>query len=123
RRWPGVAERLAPHLDPVALALVSKPLAENQRVPFRPLVAGPKAIAAEQGGPAETTFRELGRHSATVNLAGAYRKFSVEVPHQFFDQMDHLHHTFQNFGKSDYTRTGERSGRVRLEGYVEYSPV
>ena len=43
--------------------------------------------------------------------------------HQFFDHMDHLHHTFQNFGRSSYTRGGERSGRIRLEGYHEFSPV
>jgi predicted hydrocarbon binding protein len=37
--------------------------------------------------------------------------------------MSFLHRRFMNFGRSTYEQTGERSGRVRLEEYEEYSPV
>lgn len=37
--------------------------------------------------------------------------------------MSFLHRAFQDFGKSRYERLGERSGRIRIERYREYSPV
>lgn len=120
QRWGEDATR---RLDADTAALLSKPLADNKRLPFRQLIAVSKAIAAAEGGNPNVVYLELGRHSAKVNLAGAYPTFSVEVPHHFFNHMDHLHHTFQNFGRSSYTRIGDRSGRIRLEGYQEFSPV
>jgi len=123
KRWPDPAKRLQPLVDAETAALLGKPLEENRRIPFRQLIDISKAIALAEGGNPNVVYHELGRHSAIVNMAGAYNRFSFQAPHQFFDQMDHLHHTFQNFGRSGYTRTGERSGRIRLEGYQEFSPV
>jgi hypothetical protein len=122
-RWGDATARLAGHLDAEAAALVAKPVSDNRRIPFRGLVAVSKAIAAADGRDPDEVYLDLGRHSARVNLAGAYDAFSPEVPHHFFELMDHLHRTFQSFGRSEYVRTGERSGRIRLEGYLEFSPV
>jgi hypothetical protein len=123
RKWGDPLERLKKLLDADTAALLAKPLPEGRRIPFRQLIDVSKAIAVAAGGNPNVVYTELGKHSARVNMAGAYNRFTVEAPHHFFDHMDHLHHTFQNFGRSDYTRTGDRSGRVRLEGYQEFSPV
>jgi hypothetical protein len=123
KRWPDALQRIRSMISPDTAALLGRPLDENRRIPFRQLIEISKAIALAEGGNPNVVYHELGRQSAVVNMAGAYSRFSAEAPHQFFDHMDHLHHTFQNFGRSDYTRTGERSGRIRLEGYQEYSPI
>jgi predicted hydrocarbon binding protein len=34
-----------------------------------------------------------------------------------------MHRMYQDFGKSRYTRMGERSGRVQIARYSEYSPT
>jgi len=122
-KWGQVAPRLQPLLDAEALALVSRPLAPTDRIPFRDLVRIARAIATADGGDPETTFHELGRHSARLNLGGAYKAFVPETPHRFFEQMNFLHRTFQNFGRSTYEKVGARSGRIRLEDYAEYSPM
>src|SRR5262245_61932349 len=123
KRWPDAAKRLQPLVSADTAALLTKPFDENRRILFRQLIEISKAVALTEGGNPNVVYNELGRHSAVVNMAGAYNRFSKDAPHQFFDHMDHLHHTFQNFGRSDYTRTGERSGRIRLEGYQEFSPI
>jgi hypothetical protein len=119
--WPDPADRLERLVGADTAALLRKPLDENRRILFRQLIDVSKAIAVTAGGNPNVVYLELGRHSAVVNMAGAYNRFNVAAPHQFFDHMDHLHHTFQNFGRSGYTRTGDRSGR--MEGYHEFSPV
>ena len=123
KRWPDAVKRLTPLVSPDTAALLGGPVDDHRRIPFRQLIDISKAIAVTEGGNPNVVYLELGRHSAIVNMAGAYSRFSPEVPHQFFDHMDHLHHTFQNFGRSDYTRVGDRAGRIRLEGYQEYSPI
>jgi hypothetical protein len=123
-RWGDATLRLDGHLDPPTAAILRSTVGPNRRILFRDLVAITKAIAAADGTDAEEVYRELGRYSARVNMAGAYEEVpSPDEPHNFFDQMDHLHKTFQNFGQSRYTRTGDRSGQIRLEGYTEFSPV
>jgi hypothetical protein len=123
KRWPDAVKRLQALVSADTAALLAAPFDENRRILFRQLVEVSKAVAVTEGGNPNVVYGELGRQSAVVNMAGAYSRFSQEVPHQFFDHMDHLHHTFQNFGRSSYTRTGERAGRIRLEGYQEFSPI
>jgi hypothetical protein len=123
QRWDDAADRLRGHVDGDTAALLGTQVPENRRVLFRHLIALAKAIAAAEGGDPDVVYHALGQHSAALNMAGAYKRFEPDAPHHFFDHMDHLHHTFQNFGTSDYTRTGERAGRIRLQGYHEYSPV
>ena len=118
-----VAPRLGGVLGPEALALVSRPVAPTDQILFRDLVGIARGIASADGGDPETVFYELGRHSARLNLAGAYKSFEPETPHRFFEQMSFLHRTFQNFGRSAYEKTGARSCRMRLQDYAEYSPM
>lgn len=115
--------RLQPFLDAESAIYVRHSVLATDWVPFATLIAVDKAIARAAGGDPERVYRELGRQSAAIALAGAARRFVVDEPHRFFDQMATGHSQFQNFGRCEYERTGERSGRVRLEGNDEYSPV
>ena len=118
-----VAARILPGLDGEARALLDRDLGHTEQILFRDLVRIADRIAAADGGDPETVFYELGRHSARINLGGAYKSFVPETPHRFFEQMSFLHRTFQNFGKSTYEKTGARACRMRLEDYAEYSPM
>jgi uncharacterized protein (TIGR02265 family) len=123
-KWgQAAAARLSPVLDADALALVTRPLAPTDQILFRDLVRVARGIVAADGGDRDLIFEELGRHSARLNLDGAYKSFVPETPHRFFEQMNFLHRTFQNFGRSSYEKQGPRSGRMRLEDYAEYSPM
>jgi hypothetical protein len=119
----GARPRLEPLVQEECARLISHAVLATDWIPFRCLVAIDRAIAAAVGGTAKNVFRDLGRHSATLNLAGAYKGFIDEEPHRFFQQMAVLHRRFQNFGQSSYEKRGPRSGSIRLEGYGEYSPV
>jgi uncharacterized protein (TIGR02265 family) len=115
-------ERLRPHLGPEAAKLLGRTLS-TAWIPFASLIQVDRAIAAVAGGSAERVYRDLGRHSASTNLGGVYKTFISTEPHRFFEQMGMLHGQFQNFGRSRYEKTGERSGNMTFEGYPEYSPV
>jgi predicted hydrocarbon binding protein len=124
KRWPDFVTRLRPHLDAEALALVEHPpQAEAATLLFSELVRIDKALAAAAGGEPEAIYRSLGAHSAQHNLDAVYERFEAERPHEFFASMSFLHRAFQDFGKSRYERLGERSGRIRIASYREYSPV
>jgi predicted hydrocarbon binding protein len=123
-KWgQAAAARLGPVLDDEARSLVGRSLAPTEQILFRDLVRVARGIAAVDGGDQETVYYELGRHSARLNLGGAYKSFVPETPHRFFEQMNFLHRTFQDFGQSTYEKVGARSGRIRLEEYAEYSPM
>ena len=123
-KWgQAAAARLGPVLEDEARSLVGRSLAPTEQILFRDLVRVARGIAAVDGGDQETVYFELGRHSARLNLGGAYKSFVPETPHRFFEQMNFLHRTFQNFGQSTYEKVGARSGRIRLEEYAEYSPM
>jgi len=123
-KWgQAAASRLKPVLDSKTLALVSRPLAPTEQILLRDLVHIARAIASVEGGEVNAIFEELGRHSARLNLGGAYKSFVPDTPHRFFEQMNFLHRTFQNFGRSTYEKLGPRSCRMRLEDYAEYSPM
>ena len=119
----GDVGRLRAHLDAECNAVLESRMFPTDWVPFRCLVAIDRAIAAAAGGIPDTVFRELGRHSASVNLGGVYKGFVSTEPHRFFGQMGVLHNQFQNFGVSQYVKRGDRSGQVVFENYTEYSPV
>ncbi|HLG15584.1 MAG TPA: hypothetical protein VJH03_13950 [Blastocatellia bacterium] len=113
---------LRPHLDQESFTYVITPVLSMSWVPFHCLIKIDWAIANVIGGQPERVFRELGRRSASLNLGGIYKYFISDEPHRFFDQMT-VHNAFQNFGQPVYERVGERSGRVRLGQYSEYSPA
>jgi hypothetical protein len=100
------------------VGFVRSKLLATDWIPFGCLVAIDRAIAGLVGGDPQSVFRELGRHSALMNLGGVYKNFVADEPHRFFQQMTLLHGRFQNFGNSAYVKTGDRSGRIRIDGYM-----
>jgi predicted hydrocarbon binding protein len=122
-RVPDLAGALGPTLDDECAPFVKSPVLATDWVPLRCLVAIDRAIALAVGTPAEQVFRDLGRHSAALNLGGVYRGYVADEPHRFFERAAQLHARFQNFGRARYERAAERRGRTYTEGYEEYSPV
>lgn len=123
KQWPDALERVQAELTPERQALIRSALEETDWVGFADAVEVARAIARVAGGDPNATFYALGCHSAALNLAGAYKSFAPEEPHRFFDTMAFLHGSFQNFGRSSYQKLSGNNGRMRLEGYIEYSPV
>lgn len=124
KRWSDVAGALGPHLDAPTLELVTQPPSgDKASLLFSDLVRIDRALAAAAGGDAARVFHALGVHSAQQNLSRLHADYDPERPHEFFASMSLLHRVFQDFGKSRYERLGERSGRIRIERYREYSPV
>jgi uncharacterized protein (TIGR02265 family) len=119
----GDVGRLASHLQGECAGLLTRQTLSTHWVPFRCLIQIDRAIAAAVGGPHDRVFRDLGRHSASTNLGGVYKRFVTAEPHRVFTQMSVLHSQFQNFGKWQYVKSGDRSGKITLLGYPEYSPV
>ena len=119
----GGRDAIAHRLDGEAVERLKRGALATEWIPLSQLVAIDRAIAGEAGGNETAIPRALGRHSAELNLGGVYKSFVVEEPHRFFEQMALLHRRFLNFGRSVYEKGGERSGRIRLEDYLEFSPV
>jgi predicted hydrocarbon binding protein len=120
-REPGTA--LLPDLPPDCQQLIAPGILATEWIRLAQLITIDRAIAKRSGRRPDEVFRELGHHSALANLAGVYRSYVAGEPHDFFERGARLHGRFQDFGHSVYERVGERSGRIRLEEYVEYSPV
>ncbi len=115
---------LEPHLAPDLLEQrLRRPVLSVDWVPFAEVMAVDRAIARAAGGRPESTWRLLGRHSATTNLAGAYRGLVLPEPHRFFRQSTVLHRRFQDFGTSAWTELGPTHGRMAMTGYPEFSPI
>jgi uncharacterized protein (TIGR02265 family) len=110
-----VRSECAEHVNAITLA--------TTWVPFRCLIDIDRAIAAAVGGSSDGVFRDLGAHSATMNLGGVYKSFISSEPHRVFTQMGQLHRHFQDFGEWRYEQAGNASGRITLRDYIEYSPV
>jgi len=124
KRWPDLAPVLRPRLDAETMALVEKPPSGPEAmVLFSDLVRIDRALAAAAGGDPEPIFHALGAHSAERNLAGLYESYEAGEVHAFFQSMSVVHRAFQDFGKSTYEMLGERSGRVSIARYHEFSPV
>lgn len=123
RQQPDVRERIAPKLGEQSRGYVTGQHLVTDWVPFRCLVEIDRAIAQSLGLSVEEACRQLGHHSASMNLAGVYKSYVADEPHRFFDRGARLHDRFQNFGHAEYEQAGERSGRMRITGYYEYSPV
>lgn len=119
----GARARLATRMGPECGQFLAHTFLATDWIPLRCLIALDRAAAAEAGGSADAVYLRLGEHSAQLNLGGVYKYFVQDEPHRFFEQMTLLHSRFQNFGRSSYERLGPSAGRIRLEGYDEYSPV
>ena len=115
---------IEPHLDGESFALLNRLLVRGTEwIPFCRLIQIDRAIAAAVGGPPESVYHELGRHSASLNLGSVYKLFISTEPHESFQRMALLHNRFQNFGRLAYNKVGHRSGRITMQDYYEYSPV
>lgn len=110
-------------LDEDCAKFLNRRLLATEWILFRHLIQIDRAIAAAVGGASEKIFWVLGHHSAELNLGGVYKTFISNNPHRFFEQMVVLHSQFQNFGRSSYEKLSERSAKMRIEGYTEYSPA
>jgi uncharacterized protein (TIGR02265 family) len=119
----GDVSRLKAHVQPECVEYVNAATLSTTWVPFRCLINIDRAIAAAVGGSPDRVFRDLGMHSATINLGGVYKTFISSEPHRVFTQMGVLHRQFQDFGEWQYTKTGDAAGRITLWEYSEYSPV
>src|SRR5262245_56305939 len=93
-RSRGDAGARAPTLDAECLRLLRGEFLDTDWVPLRCLVQIDRALAAAASMPPEQVFRELGRHSASLNLAGAYKGFVAEEPHRFFERAARLNDRF-----------------------------
>lgn len=123
KQRPDLIRRVRARLGADYDALLAGKFLATDWIKFSQLVKIDRAIAAELGGSAEAVFRDLGRHSAAQNLAGVYKSYLADEPHRFFENSVRLHGRFQDFGHPAYEKTGERSGRLTIADYFEYSPA
>lgn len=111
------------YIDQESLKFLDRSILATEWIPLRCLIQIDRAIASAIGGTPEQVYRSLGSYSAYINLNGIYKKFVIGEPHHFFNRMTILHEQYQNFGSSKYQRLGDRTGRILIEQYQEYSPV
>lgn len=123
RKLPDVPAALLPHLSPAAAALLRGRVLPIHWIPLAAVVEIDRAIAAATGLAPDAVFRELGRHSAELNLGGVYKHYLSADPHAFFEKHAQLHGRWCNFGRSSYVATGPRAGRITLAECTECSPV
>lgn len=114
---------LARRVSPATAAIVVARILPVAWYPFRAVVEVDRAIAEAVGGDAADVVRELGRHSARVNLGTSYKVYTRPEPHEFFESAARLHQQFMDFGRAVYERTGASSCRLAMDSYPCYSPV
>ena len=90
---------------------------------FETLVALDLAIARVAGRDPRELMRELGRHSAKVNLTTVYRAFHRDDIHEFFRHSATLHRQFQDFGTCSYEQLGVTRGRISVRDSACFSPT
>lgn len=117
----GISRVLAALPRPAAAAIESA-LASTW-CQFEHLILFDKAILALCGRGEGDLLRELGRHSAQVNLTTLYRVFRRDDIHEFFRRGAALHSQFQDFGTCDYEAAGDGHGRILIRNAVCFSPA
>lgn len=90
---------------------------------FAHLMAVDHSIADLFGDGSNSIVRDLGVHSARVNLGGAYKAFKRSSIHEFFAASVRLHSQFQDFGDVAYSARNETSGIIAHSKYTSYSPL
>lgn len=123
RLGPDVLDRIRPRLSPEGRAQLDRPLLASRLYPFRLLIELDRTIASLAGGNEADVFRQLGEHSAQINLSTVYRVFNKQQPHEFFERAAQLHSRFQDFGRAEYERTGDTSCRLTLHDCASHSKV
>lgn len=89
---------------------------------FETLVALDLTIAKVAGREPRELMRELGRHSAQINLSTLYRAFHRDDIHEFLRQSATLHRQFQDFGTCIYEQIDATSARISIRNAACYSP-
>lgn len=90
---------------------------------FENLILLDRAIARVAKRDERELMRELGRHSAQVNLSTIYRAFNREDIHDFFRHSAALHRQFQDFGDCIYEQVGPTHCRITIRNAACYSPA
>jgi hypothetical protein len=90
---------------------------------FGHLMAIDHAILNLFGGGSTSILRDLGRHSARVNLGGAYKAYIRPSIHDFFLSSARLHSQFQDFGVAAYAARNDSSGIMTHSRYDSFSPL
>jgi predicted hydrocarbon binding protein len=90
---------------------------------FESVVRLDREIARTARRDENTVMRELGRHSAELNLSTVYRAFRRDDIHEFFRRSTTLHRQFQDFCDSEYVQTAPTRGEVRLRAATCFSPI
>ncbi len=90
---------------------------------FESLIMFDRAIADVAGRDEREMMRELGRHSAQINLSTVYRAFHRDDLHDFFRNSATLHRQFQDFGDCAYERLGDQQCRITIRNSTCFSPA
>jgi predicted hydrocarbon binding protein len=88
---------------------------------FESLIVLDRTIARTAGREERELVRDLGRHSAQINLTTIYRAFHRDDIHDFFRNSAMLHRQFQDFGDCEYENVGKTLGRISIRNAVCYS--
>ena len=116
-------------LDRTLKALPAAVAAEVQGVlattwcTFDSLIVLDRTIARIAGRDERDLMRELGRHSAQINLSTIYRAFHRDDIHDFFRNSAMLHRKFQDFGDCVYEQIDKTHGRISIRNSACYSPT
>jgi hypothetical protein len=87
------------------------------------LMAVDRTIVSLFGSGRPQVLREVGAHSAEVNLKGVYKTFTRSSVHEFLQNAAKLHRNFQDFGTVEYEQTGTTSVKMIHSGYECFSPL
>jgi predicted hydrocarbon binding protein len=90
---------------------------------FESLITLDRAIARAAGRDERDVMRELGRHSAQINLTTIYRAFNRDDLYDFFRNSATLHRQFQDFGDCSYEQLGPGHCRITIRNSACYSPA
>lgn len=118
---PALAQTLK-SLPPAVATEVQSVLASTWCA-FESLVLLDRAIARVAGRDERELMRELGRHSAQINLSTIYRAFHRDDIHDFFRNSATLHRQFQDFGDCVYENVGPTHCRITIRNAACFSPV
>lgn len=117
----GVVRALS--LLPPAAAVEMNGVLASTWCKFENLILLDRAIAGVAGRKEEDLMRELGAHSAEINLSTVYRAFRRDDIHEFFRRSAALHTQFQNFSSSAYEQIDKLQGRMTIGDATCYSPL
>lgn len=111
---PGGLGALRPKVSPATATILYAPILPISSYPFRALIEIDRGIASVLGTEERSVVARLGRYSAWLNLTTSFKHYKGGEPHDLFASAARMHRQYQDFGREEYERTGESSGRVSL---------